>query len=131
MKKFLKISVIIFATFSVFHAFADYIGKGSTPTPTSVAEVREKTDGTYVVLEGYIISQLGKDKYEFSDSKNRKEVLCVEIKKHDKGKKIMPDKDFDESQKIRISGEVDKEFKPFGNKCDKIKIDANKVELIP
>ena len=88
-------------------------------------------DDSYVILEGYIVSKLANssDKYLFTDKKSN-ENICLEIDEFDDGRKIMPEKPFGKNQKIRIHGEVDKNYLDIG-KCNRFKIDVKELILLP
>ena len=128
MKFFIKYCSIAFVALFCSNSYADFVSDTTTSnSPISVKEALTKANKTQVVLEGFILSQIRKEKYEFSDGKD---TICVKIEHSKNGKKIMPSEDFNKTQKIRIKGEVDKDFEPFGDKCDKVKIDVSNVELL-
>ncbi len=49
-------------------AYAQYVGPGAKPKPTSVAEIlKNPVDDQWVVLRGKLLRQLGDEKFLFSD----------------------------------------------------------------
>lgn len=80
----------------------------------SVADVKNKSDDTLVVMQGKIVKALGHDKYTFSDDTGE---IIIEI----------DEEDFDgvtvtAGEMIEISGEVDKDLmKPAKVEVKKIK----------
>lgn len=84
-------------------AVAQYAGPGTTPVYTSIAEVlRSAPDDAVVDLQGMLIKQVGKEKYILSDGKDQ---IRVEIDAKD-----FPTVRIDERTKVRIRGEVEKDF---------------------
>lgn len=87
-------------------ALAQYAGPGSTTVTTasqSIAEIlRKGQDDARVELDGYLIKKVGKKKYIFSDGK---EQIRVEIDAI-----TFPKVRIDEKTKVRIQGEVEKDF---------------------
>ena len=70
--------------------------------PMSVDEVDKMSDDSYVFMVGYIVKQVGDEKYEFSDGTNS---IIIKIKpKVWQGQKVTP------KDKIMIMGEIDKDF---------------------
>lgn len=127
MKSFYKYCTLLTMSFICTNSYAGFKSDTTQMKTISVKEALQKDDKAVVVLEGYILSEIRHEKYEFSDGKD---TICVEIDDYDNGKRVMPEKEFDKNQKIRIKGEIDKDFKPFGDKCNKIKIDVKSVDLI-
>ncbi len=127
MKSFYNYCFLFQIFFISTNAHGGYVIETNTNKPISVKEALKTPDKTKVTLEGYLLTEIRRQKYEFSDEKD---TICVEIEEHDKGQKIMPQEDFDKNQKIRIQGNMDKDFEPFGDKCDKMKIKVSKVELL-
>lgn len=128
IKKFLFTFILTYTSTTASAGFVDDTAKGNDIT--SVDEVLTMADNSYVTLEGYITAKIPKtaNKYLFTDKKS-KENLCVEIDEFEDGKRVMPEKPFGKNQKIRIRGEVDKDFIGI-DKCDKFKIDVKEVELL-
>lgn len=84
-------------------ASAQYVGPSTTPTYQSVADVlKNPIDDARVVLEGYIIRQVGKEKYIFSDGTTE---IRVEI-----DRKYFPATPINEKTKVQIRGEIEKDF---------------------
>ncbi|MGQ7959846.1 NirD/YgiW/YdeI family stress tolerance protein [Pseudomonas sp. SP16.1] len=97
-------------------AFATgYTGPGVTPQVTSVSAALEAGDDTQVVLEGQIVKRLQDELYEFKDASG---TIQVEIDDED-----WPNQNVSETAKVRLSGEVDKDFNGR-------EIDVDRVELI-
>lgn len=84
-------------------AAAQYVGPGTTPVYTSIAEVlRSAPDDAAVDLQGTLVKQVGKEKYLLSDGKDQ---IRVEIDAKD-----FPTVRIDEHTQVRIRGEVEKDF---------------------
>ena len=84
-------------------ASAQYVGPSAAPTYRSVAEVlKNPVDDAPVVLEGYIIKQVGKEKYLFSDGAGE---IRVDI-----DQKYFPTTPVNEKTKVQIRGEIEKDF---------------------
>lgn len=127
MKKLL-IATMLVGTITV--AQAQFTGEKmteSTPAITfvspfvtsTVADVRQMADDTYVTVEGNIIEQQGKDheKYLFKDATGE---IIVEIdRKVWRGQPITPD------VKVKILGELDQSRNP-----ERVKIEAVYLEVL-
>ncbi len=85
-------------------AVAQYTGPGSAPSNyRDVADVlKNGADDAQVQLDGYIVRQVGKEKYMFSDGKGE---IRVEI-----DDRHFPNVKIDDKIKVRIRGEVEKDF---------------------
>jgi uncharacterized protein (TIGR00156 family) len=119
MKKVLfEISLVIGLVFGYqLNALADYVGSSSEPVLKTVSEVKKSgKDDQPVVLVGYIIKKVGKEKYIFKDSTGE---IRVEI-----DRKNMPTKAFDEKTKVEISGEIEKEF------LHSVEIDVDSIKFL-
>jgi uncharacterized protein (TIGR00156 family) len=82
-------------------ASAQYTGPSTTPAYRSVADVlKNPVNDAPVVLEGYVIKQLEKDKYTFSDGTTE---MKVEIEQ-----KYFPSTPINEKTKVQIRGKVEK-----------------------
>ena len=82
---------------------AQYVGPSTIPTYRSVADVlKNPIDDVPVVLEGYIIRQVGKEKHIFSDG-------TAEIRV-DIDRKHFPTTPINEKTKVQIRGEVEKDY---------------------
>lgn len=91
------------SVFMTAAAFAQYVGPSTTPAYRSVADVlKSPTDGAPVAFEGYIVRQVGKEKYIFSD---RISEIRIEI-----DQKHFPATPINENTKVRIRGEIEKDF---------------------
>lgn len=83
--------------------FAQYSGPSAGPSYKSVADVlRRPVDDMPVTLEGYLVKRLTDDKYIFSDGTGK---IRVDI-----DHKYFPAGPVNEKTKVRIHGELDKEF---------------------
>jgi len=97
-------------------AFATgYTGPGAAAQVTTVAAALEATDDTHVVLEGQIVKRLQDELYEFKDATG---TIQVEIDDED-----WPAQKVSENTKVRLTGEVDKDFNSH-------EVDVDRVELI-
>ncbi|PTU32996.1 NirD/YgiW/YdeI family stress tolerance protein [Stenotrophobium rhamnosiphilum] len=84
-------------------ATAQYIGPSSSATYKSIDEVtKNPVEDMPVVLEGYLIRKVGKEKYIFSDGK--KEIRVEIDQKH------FPATAISEKTRVQIRGEVEKDF---------------------
>ncbi|HEY6644963.1 NirD/YgiW/YdeI family stress tolerance protein [Povalibacter sp.] len=84
-------------------ALGQYSGPSSTTQYRSVAEVlKNPVDDAPVTLEGYIVKQVDKDKYIFSDGTTE---IRVEIDAED-----FPATPVNEKTRVQIRGEVDKDI---------------------
>ena len=98
-----KQTLIAAAAFAATSALAQFVGPGASQVYSSIPEIiRSATDDARVELEGYIIKKVGKEKYLFSDGKNE---IRVEI-----DAQAFPATRIDEKVKVRIRGEVEKDF---------------------
>jgi uncharacterized protein (TIGR00156 family) len=111
--KILKI-ILIILLFSAI-TFAGFKGPGSDIQISNVQNVKTMNDDTEVILEGFLLKKISKEHYLFKDSTGKIEV---EIDDKDfRGIVVTP------NDKIRIKGEVDKDF-------NKISIDVDYLEII-
>ena len=84
-------------------SFAAYTGPSTTSSYQTVAEVlKNPVDDAAVTLTGFITKQIGKEKYLFTDG-------TAEIRL-DIDQKYFPSAPINEKVKVRISGEVEKDF---------------------
>jgi uncharacterized protein (TIGR00156 family) len=97
-------------------AAAQYAGPGAPVTVTTIVAAAAARDDTPVVLEGYLIQQVSKDKYIFSDGKDQ---IRVEI-----DSKVFPGVTVNERTRVRIHGEVEQEF------MKSPEIDVERVEVL-
>ena len=99
-------------------AMAQYTGPGSTqqPSVTNAAAATNAADDTLVVLEGKITSQINKDTYWFQDNTGK---IRVEI-----DRKRMPATQINQNTRVRLYGEVDKDF------SRPVEIDVKRVEIL-
>lgn len=112
-----KRSLPLLAALLTTAASAQFVGPGATAPYRTVAEVLQRAiDDTRVELEGFITKQVGKDKFIFTDGKSE---IRIEI-----DAKYMPPEKFDERTRVRIRGEVEKDF------LESPEIDVDGVTLI-
>jgi uncharacterized protein (TIGR00156 family) len=98
--KILSTAAILLAATS---ASAQYAGPGASPAFTNIKDVLGSApDNARVELVGYVTRQVGKEKYIFNDGTGE---IRVEIDAKD-----FPQVRIDEKTKVRIGGEVEKEF---------------------
>ena len=109
------LTLLIAPLFSTAVLAAGYTGPGATPQVTTVAAALEAADDTHVVLEGQIVKRLQDELYEFKDATG---TIQVEIDDED-----WPGQQVSETAKVRLTGEVDKDF-------NSREIDVDRVELI-
>lgn len=84
-------------------ALAQYVGPSTTPGYATVADIlKNPVDEHAVVLEGHLVKKVGKKKYLFSDGSAE---IRVEI-----DAKLFPAAPINEKTKVRIRGEVEKDF---------------------
>ena len=110
MKKIVSIFFGLLLSTSVFAGFVE-----NQPVVLSVADVLDKPDDSYVTVEGNIVKRIKKDKYTFQDTTGD---IVVEIDEDVwEGRTVTPD------TRVRLSGEVDKEF-------TKRKIDVSSLTIV-
>lgn len=84
-------------------AMAQYTGPSAQQPETSISAINAKPkDDAAVKLEGYLVKQLGGEKFTFSDGKDE---IRVDI-----DKELMPKEKLDEKTKVSLTGEVEKDF---------------------
>jgi uncharacterized protein (TIGR00156 family) len=112
----IKTIAAIFALFALTAcASGGFDGPGATSRVVSVTTVSNLGDDTKVILEGYLIKQIRDEHYIFKDNTGEIEI---EIDDEDfRGAKVTP------KTKLRISGEVDKDW-------ESIKIDVDYLEIL-
>ncbi len=112
----LSVAIILPAS----NVFAVYKGPYSSNfIKADVATALKASDNTQMVLEGYIISHVRKDKYLFKDNTG---TIIVELDKED-----FFGVDVDENTHVRLCGEVDKGFSAVDFDVDYMKV----IELTP
>lgn len=98
-------------------ALAQYTGPSTTTQYRSIADVlKNPVDDAPVTLDGYLIKQVGKEKYIFSDGKSE---IRVEI-----DAKEFPATPIDDKTRVRIRGEVEKDF------LDSPEIDVDSLTVV-
>lgn len=94
-------------------AAAQFTGAGAGGANT-VAEVKQMRDDSKVILEGYIVKQLGPEHYTFRDDTGEIEV---EIDDDEwRGQTVSPE------TKIRIDGEVDRDSTSVTVEVERLRI---------
>lgn len=127
MKKVLMATLLASYSFAAFSqqggftspeggaALGGFKGPGLVSGVISVAQAKTFRNDAWVVLEGNVVRQVGKELYEFRDSSG---TINVDISdKYWMGQNISP------NDKVRIEGEVDKDW-------NSVEIDVTKVTLI-
>lgn len=98
-------------------AQAQYVGPSVIPTHNTIADVlKNPVDDAMVTLTGFIIKKVGSDKYLFSDGTSQ---IRVEI-----DHKHFPPTPVTEKTKVRIRGEIEKEF------LETLEIDVDHLEIL-
>ncbi|BBH52285.1 YgiW/YdeI family stress tolerance OB fold protein [Fluviispira sanaruensis] len=117
-----KYSLVFGAFFITLGAQAEFVSSKKSDSEMTIKAALELKDKEPVVVVGKITKEIRSEKFLVVDSTGE---ICVDI-----DKKIMPTEKFDETINIKISGEIDKDFKLNGDQCDKFKIDAKSVEIV-
>jgi len=115
MPSFKTTLLLATALVSASFASAQYVGPSETKAPAaSVREIlKVSVDDQKVVLQGYILRKIGREKYIFSDGTAE---IGVEIDHDD-----FPKQPINEKTRVEIRGEVDKHlFKPTDIDVDQI-----------
>jgi uncharacterized protein (TIGR00156 family) len=115
MTSFKTTLVLATALVSASFASAQYVGPSETKAPdVSVREIlKAPVDDQKVVLQGYILRKISREKYIFSDGTAE---IGVEIDTDD-----FPKQPINEKTRVEIRGEVDKHlFKPTDIDVDQI-----------
>ena len=115
MKKLILATALTaaFAAGWTINALADYRGPRASETspapqnPGGVLDTVAKVlqhgqDDQMVILSGYVIKQLGKEKFLFRDETGE---MIIEIESE-----AMPQASFDDKNKVEIRGEIEKDF---------------------
>jgi uncharacterized protein (TIGR00156 family) len=88
---------------------------GPKPGLASVAQAKALRDDAWVILEGYIIRQIGHELYEFRDDSG---IIYVDIDDERWfGQTASP------NTRIRIEGEVDRDW-------NRVKIDVKNIQIL-
>ncbi len=99
---------------AAFTANADGFKGPDNVALSSVAEAVELSEDTQVKLAGYIVQALGDETYEFKDDTG---TIIVEIDDDDwHGLEVAP------TDKVEISGEIDREWRETGVDVDRIRL---------
>jgi len=113
MKKRVIFLLVIFLSSTLFAGFS---GPRVDMKVTNANEVESLGDDTEVLLEGYLINQVGNEKYTFKDDSGK---IIVEIDQKDfRNLTITP------QDKVKLYGEVDKEL------MEDTKVDVDYVEIV-
>jgi uncharacterized protein (TIGR00156 family) len=84
-------------------AQAQYTGPSTVQSYQTVAQVNANpVDDMPVVLEGFIVKKVGKEKYIFTDGTGEIRI--------DLDDKYLPAQPFDDKTKVQLRGEVEKDF---------------------
>lgn len=89
--------------------------KGPSASVSTVAQAKTSKDDAWVVLEGHLVRQVGRELYEFRD-----ESGAINIDIDDKlwqGQNVTP------ADNVRIEGEVDKDW-------NSVEIDAKSIRML-
>lgn len=97
------ITALLFMFTLTTTASAEFVGPGATTNRVTVKSIADMKDDTDVMLEGYIVKKIKPEHYIFQDSTGDIEVEIDDDKFA--GIKVTP------QTKVRISGEVDKEWR--------------------
>lgn len=109
------LTVVAASLFSI-NAFAAFVGPGAITLKTTTAkEALALDDDSKVVLQGSLIKQTSNEHYQFKDESGE---IAVEIDDKD-----LRDITVTPEDKIRITGEVDKEW-------TETKVDVDHLELL-
>lgn len=97
------LAVLVTSALFASAALAQYVGPSSAPSYETIADVlKNPVDDAPVVLTGYLVKQVGNEKYLFSDG--RSEIRVDIDHKH------LPATPVDEKTRVEIRGEVEKDF---------------------
>lgn len=100
--KLLKFAITLSFAGVAASASAEYTGPSSHPVVTNAVGASQAGDKTQVVLEGVLASKLRDEHYMFQDSTG---TIEVEI-----DHKRFPAMPVSETTRVRLSGEIDKDF---------------------
>ncbi len=120
MKKVLFLSTALICSFAALASAqmkGGFSGNTDNITITTVNQVENLPDETYVTMQGNITSQVGHEKYMFKDETG---TLKIEIDDDDWNGLVVGPED-----RIQIQGEVDKSW----TKPTKIEVDS--IQIIP
>ncbi|KJV28049.1 hypothetical protein VI06_13120 [Aquitalea magnusonii] len=96
MKKFF--AILSFAAMLPLSVHAEFVGQGSTPALTTVANAMQVAQDSLVMLEGHIVSQIDRRHYEFKDASG---TVTLQI-----DRKYMPVENITPQSKVRLLGRV-------------------------
>ena len=83
-------------------AVGGYVGPNGVRV-MSVQQLRQSRDDTFAVLQGHIVSYIGDEKYVFADSTGQ---IRIDLSWED----LPYGTTFDQSRKVELSGELDRDF---------------------
>ncbi|MBL0686910.1 MAG: NirD/YgiW/YdeI family stress tolerance protein [Sulfurospirillum sp.] len=110
------ISLLFFIVLFSTAALAGFSGKGSTGSMiTTVEDIKTMRDDSKVVLVGHLVKQLSYEYYMFKDATGQIEIEIDED--------IFTGRDITSSNKIKIFGEVDKDW-------NRITIDVDYFDIL-
>jgi uncharacterized protein (TIGR00156 family) len=111
------VSALMLSAWFATPAIAEYVGPSAVPVYKSIADVlANPVDDAAVSLEGYLIKEVGKEKYILSDGKSEVRV--------DIDRKYLPTTPINEKTRIQIRGEVEKDY------MQSPEIDVDKVTVL-
>jgi uncharacterized protein (TIGR00156 family) len=118
LMKLAKIALLVVPVlmFSSTKVAAQYLGPGAQAPSQSVAAALSAKDDSLVDISGYIIKQLTHEKYIFSDGKDQ---VRIEIDRD-----IFPNHGINEKTRVRIRGEVEKDF------LESPEIDVESIDIL-
>lgn len=112
MKK--KIAFLFMAMMMAVPVYAGFQQTEQTAV-TSIEKVLKMPDESFVTIEGNIVKQIGNEKYLVQSGKS---TIVVEI-----DDELLMNITVTPKNRVRISGEVDKDFKS-------VELEASKIEII-
>jgi len=118
MKKYLLSMTTLLCAFVITSpVLAQYTGPKKAAQFTTVTAAAKASDGTYVMLEGFITSKLREEHYTFKDATG---TIEIEI-----DTKYFPvNVAINDKTKVRINGKVDKDFAKDAT------VDVKQVDLL-
>ena len=116
-KSYLGTAAFLCALIVSAPTLAQYSGPQKAAQLTTVASAAKAADGTYVMLDGQIISKLRKEHYSFQDATG---TIEIEID----AKYFPVNVTINEKTKVRIHGKVDKDFAKDAT------VDVKQVDLL-
>lgn len=112
MRKILLVSILMFS--SIIPVSAGFVSEEQRNV-ISVENIMRMKDKSFVTMEGYIVKQIGKEKYLFKDNSGE---IVVEL-----DDKLLYNITVTPKTKVKISGEVERDLW-------KTELEAAKIEII-